>query len=665
MTVTYSLDVSTSTFCGIHKILFRWKGSLWKAIWKELCLWLFVYAILSAIYRTALNSDQQAVFEDVVEFCYVYSDYIPLTFMLGFYVQAVFNRWNKIFDNLGWIDSSALLITSAIKGSEENVRMIRRNIVRYMVLVQALVLRNVSSNVKRRFPTINHLVTAGLMTENELREFDSVVSPQVREGNISLGNWELHEQDSDIILMDVMDKIRQYRQNVLSLTLYDWVPIPLVYTQTVNLTVRSFFVIALMGRQYLIHDRDTPNAKTIDLFVPFMSILQFLFYVGWMKVAEVMLNPLGDDDDDFECNWIIDRNLQVGLQIADSYGRLPQLEKDIFWNEMLPEPLYTAESATRTQNPIVGSCNNLHVHQQKRRISDLLLPTNWRPEHSIDKETSEIARILNPNRRFMSSTAITSDRLPYAEPSEIPVLRYNRSRRASNLDPIFLRHEPMDNENVDGKEFSRQESVPLGRIENYIDGIQDRRKLSELAKMDPESLHFLLAQLSKAENNAEDDEESMTSPESSYQPSQPSPQQNWMTVNEMLPVIHEEDDRRQQRSEQPSNVSSVRESYNDLASESPQIVVTAGTPQEPQPSTQGGHRESFVRLKSLIKKAALSKSSPKLYPRTDTSRYQNFGFHDEWDEHSAPGDLEPVEPDRPKFKLSESSETSDPNSNSK
>lgn len=42
-----------------------------------------------------------------------------------------------------------------------------------------------------------------------------------------------------------------------------------------------------------------------------MSILQFLFYVGWIKVAEVLLNPLGEDDDDFETNWILDRNLQV------------------------------------------------------------------------------------------------------------------------------------------------------------------------------------------------------------------------------------------------------------------------------------------------------------------------------------------------------------------
>lgn len=42
-----------------------------------------------------------------------------------------------------------------------------------------------------------------------------------------------------------------------------------------------------------------------------MTIIQFVFYVGWMKVAEALLNPYGDDDDDFEVNWAIDRNLQV------------------------------------------------------------------------------------------------------------------------------------------------------------------------------------------------------------------------------------------------------------------------------------------------------------------------------------------------------------------
>lgn len=107
--------------------------------------------------------------------------------------------------------------------------------------------------------------------------------------------------------------MRQFRVNILSLTLFDWVPVPLVYTQVVHLAVRSYFLIALFGRQYLHPESNRLNdfKQTIDLYVPIMSLLQFIFFIGWMKVAEVLLNPLGEDDDDFECNWILDRNLQV------------------------------------------------------------------------------------------------------------------------------------------------------------------------------------------------------------------------------------------------------------------------------------------------------------------------------------------------------------------
>ena len=47
------------------------------------------------------------------------------------------------------------------------------------------------------------------------------------------------------------------------------------------------------------------------MVVPFFTILEFIAYMGWIKVAETLLNPFGDDDEDFEINYLIDRNLQV------------------------------------------------------------------------------------------------------------------------------------------------------------------------------------------------------------------------------------------------------------------------------------------------------------------------------------------------------------------
>ena len=41
---------------------------------------------------------------------------------------------------------------------------------------------------------------------------------------------------------------------------------------------------------------DVPYYK-LDFYYPLFLTLQFAFYVGWLKVAETLINPFGEDDD--------------------------------------------------------------------------------------------------------------------------------------------------------------------------------------------------------------------------------------------------------------------------------------------------------------------------------------------------------------------------------
>ena len=114
----------------------------------------------------------------------------------------------------------------------------------------------------------------------------------------------------------------EFRAKCGLLWCYDWVSIPMVYTQVVTLATYLFFIFTIVGRQKIEGyqgDKRMPSGRMvldIDLYFPVYTVLQFFFYMGLLKVAEQLINPFGDDDEDFELNWLIDRHVKVSLLIS-------------------------------------------------------------------------------------------------------------------------------------------------------------------------------------------------------------------------------------------------------------------------------------------------------------------------------------------------------------
>ncbi len=90
----------------------------------------------------------------------------------------------------------------------------------------------------------------------------------------------------DFALKSLVDKLDAYRSGCGVLINYDWVSIPLVYTQVVTLAVYSFLLSTLMGRQFLDPGKKYPGYE-VDLVVPVFTFLQFFFYMGWLKVCQI------------------------------------------------------------------------------------------------------------------------------------------------------------------------------------------------------------------------------------------------------------------------------------------------------------------------------------------------------------------------------------------
>ncbi|PAA66600.1 hypothetical protein BOX15_Mlig003811g1 [Macrostomum lignano] len=143
------------------RYLLHWKVSVYSLVWPDVLLWATLYTIVNLLYRHALPEVHQQRFARLVHSVAELQSSLPVTFLLGFYVSTVVDRWWKSYLDIPTMGTTALRIEAIVfnSGQPRRAEKIRLTMSRYLNLAWLLYMWKVSEKIKQRFRMLRNLIS--------------------------------------------------------------------------------------------------------------------------------------------------------------------------------------------------------------------------------------------------------------------------------------------------------------------------------------------------------------------------------------------------------------------------------------------------------------------------------------------------------------------------
>ncbi|KZS08605.1 Uncharacterized protein APZ42_027263 [Daphnia magna] len=323
------------------RILLRWKGSVYKAIWKDLLVYYALYYLLTILHNFVLGDDGKKAFMVLAKYCLRNSNSINLMIMLSFFTSTALQR---LFTVQTMIPGTAKVITFYVMSLKPNLPegpIIVEQFARWTVIAWILTFRVVCKPLRTMFPNMISLQVAGIIREKERLILERVETEHNTTPRalvvidwmiLLLKETSIHnrftEKSNHLKSLDVVMSFKKSCGNTIKFATKN---IPYALIQAAIIVVYTYGLMTLMARNF--DDADSAGFMTgIVNYFPIIPSLQFFVFLVWLNFGRIAVNPFGTDEDDIDVNLLLETHIQDSYRLANLYtqdlesvfGAMPQ-----------------------------------------------------------------------------------------------------------------------------------------------------------------------------------------------------------------------------------------------------------------------------------------------------------------------------------------------------
>nr|CAH0107629.1 unnamed protein product [Daphnia galeata] len=337
------------------RILLRWKGSIYKTIWKDLLVYYFLYYLLTVLHKFILDEDGKKAFMALAKYCLRNSNSINLMIMLSFFTTTALQR---LFTMQTMVPGTAKVITFFIMSLKPNLpegTIIVEQFARWTVLAWILTFRVVCKPLRSLFPDMISLQVAGIIREKERCILERVETEHNKTPRalvvidwmiLLLKETAIHnrftEKSNHLKVLDIVMSFKKSCGNTIKFATKN---IPYALIQAAIIVVYTYGLVTLMARNFE-EAASSEFLEGIVNFFPVIPSMQFFIFLIWLNFGRVAVNPFGTDEDDIDVKLLLETHIQDSYRLGNLYTQ----ELDHIFGAMVSQPQKQYNEASASQN---------------------------------------------------------------------------------------------------------------------------------------------------------------------------------------------------------------------------------------------------------------------------------------------------------------------------